>query len=151
MKNSQCLSQLFFVFLKTDDRSFRPFYPELYPGPYYAFKLESFLALDHISLYLLFFYFTITFRYNKRCLPTDRYKIYWQVVQIKHFTAPPKMPNCQFSRTGRNTQRPDPLTTPTTPHHQRASLARVSGFFFSWAVFTKDSFLLKAVAKCRSN
>ena len=56
MKNSQCLSQLFFVFLKTDDRSFRPFYPELYPGPYYAFKLESFLALDHIWLYLLFFF-----------------------------------------------------------------------------------------------
>ena len=35
---------------------------------------------------------------NWRCLPKSRYKIYWEMVQTKHFTAPQKMPNFQFSR-----------------------------------------------------
>ena len=32
------------------------------------------------------------------CLPINRYEIHWQIVQIKHFTAPQKMPHFQFSR-----------------------------------------------------
>ena len=43
------------------------------------------------------------------------YKFHWQMVQIKHFTAPQKLPNFQFSGRANWTSRDKILGAPHTP------------------------------------
>ena len=73
---------------------FWPFAPRQLVGV--TFCLISSFQLNLANLYSYYFQ-----NKNLRCLPINRYKNRWSMVQIKHFTTPHKIPNFQFSRSAK--------------------------------------------------
>ena len=66
----------------------------------------------------------ITFRINQGCLPINRNKIHWRMVQIKHFTELQKKPHFQLSRRANWPWRDK------TPHLFQLLIASIKPFTF---------------------
>ena len=118
----------------------------LKPGSFLAFRSKAIswsdILLDFVfsATHLLNNYY---FQKKRRWLPINRYKIRWQMVQIKNFTAPQRMPNFQFSRRANWPWRDKILSSPELGQKIIVNQRKAIWVVFSIKPFTRQSFRQK--------